>query len=152
MAQHDAPRANPHLKDLAFLVGDWEMELSNAAFLRPPADTVRGQVSCEWIENGAFLLMRMGMGMGADALWLMGRDEAQPLYKVFYFDARAVSRVYEMSFADQQWTMWRDSERFSQRFTGRLSADGRIITAEWTKRSDQQEWEHDFDVTYRRRP
>lgn len=33
MAESDAPRANPHLKDLAFLVGDWEMELSNAANL-----------------------------------------------------------------------------------------------------------------------
>jgi hypothetical protein len=33
MAESEAPRANPHLKDLAFLVGDWEMELSNAAFL-----------------------------------------------------------------------------------------------------------------------
>src|SRR2546430_16695897 len=124
MAESDAPSANPHLTDLAFLVGDWEMELSHAAFLPHPADTVRGQVSVEWIENGAFLLMHMG----ADALWLMSRDEAQPLYKVFYFDARAVSRVYEMSFTDQMWTMWRESERFSQRFTGLVSEDGRAIT------------------------
>lgn len=60
----------------------------------------------------AFLLMRMG----ANATWLMSRDEAQPLYTVFYFDTRAVSRVYEMGFSDQTWTMWRESEPFSQRF------------------------------------
>lgn len=154
MADSGAPRANPQLKDLAFLVGEWEMELSHAAFLPHPSDSVRSQVFFEWIENGAFLLMRMGpvAHVPADALWLMSRDEAQPLYTVFYVDARAVSRVYTMSVADQVWTMWRDSERFSQRFTGRVSADGRTITAEWTKRSDQQEWEHDFDVTYRRLP
>ena len=146
MAESDAPRANPHLKDLAFLVGAWEMELSNAAFLPHPADTVRRPVSFEWIEHGAFLLLRMG----ADALWLMGRDEAEPLYTVLYFDTRAVSRVYAMSFADQVWAMWRDSAQFSQRFSGRVSADGRTITGEWTKRSGQDEWEHDFNVTYRR--
>lgn len=122
------------------------MELGNAAFLPQPADTVRRPVSFAWIENGAFLLLRMG----ADALWLIGRDEAQPLYTVLYCDARAVSRVYAMRFADQVWTMWRDSEQFSQRFTGRVNKDGRTITGEWTKRSGQHEWEHDFDVTYRR--
>ncbi len=148
MAEHDAPRANPRLNDLALLVGDWEMELSNATFLPHPADTVRRQVSFEWIEDGAFLVQRLG----TDALWLISRDEEQPLYKAFYYDARAVSRVYEMSFADQVWTMWRDSAQFSQRFTGRVSADERTITAQWTKRIDQQEWEHDFDVTYRRLP
>jgi hypothetical protein len=148
MAEGDAPRPNPHLNDLGFLVGAWEMGVSNAAFLAHPADTVRRQVSVAWIEQGAFLLMRMG----SDALWLISRDEAQPLYTVLYFDARAVSRVYAMRFADQVWTMWRDSEQLSQRFTGRVSADGRTITAEWTRRSGQQEWEHDFDVTYRRLP
>ncbi len=56
------------------------------------------------------------MRMGANATWLMSRDEAQPLYTVFYFDTRAVSRVYEMGFSDQTWTMWRESEPFSQRF------------------------------------
>ncbi|HWE64215.1 MAG TPA: hypothetical protein VHB98_21090, partial [Chloroflexota bacterium] len=64
------------------------MELSNAAFLPQPSDTARGQVSFEWLENGAFLLMRMG-----DALWLISRDDAQPRYTVFYYDARTVSRV-----------------------------------------------------------
>ena len=146
MTQQGAPPSNPQLSDLDFLVGDWEMELSNAAFLPHPPDTVRGRVSFEWIENGAFLLMRMG----ADALWLISRDEVQPLYTVLYFDTRAVSRVYAMRFADKTWTMWRDSAQFSQRFTGRVSEDGRTITAEWRKRSEQHEWEHDFDVTYRR--
>lgn len=146
MTQQGAPRSNPQISDLDFLVGDWDMELSNAAFLPHPTDIVRGQVSFAWIENGAFLVMRMGV----DALWLISRDEAQPLYTVFYFDARAVSRVYTMSFSDKTWTMWRDSEQFSQRFTGSVSEDGRTITAEWRKKSEQSAWEHDFDVTYRR--
>lgn len=54
MAESSSPRSNPQLKDLEFLVGEWEMELSNAAFLPHPSDTVRRQVSFEWIENAPF--------------------------------------------------------------------------------------------------
>ena len=146
MAGGGSPRTNPQLANLEFLLGDWVMELSHAAFLPRPTDTVRGRMSVEWLEHGAFLLMRMG----ADALWLISRDDAQPLYTVCYFDSRAVSRVYAMRYADRLWTMWRESAQFSQRFTGRVSGDGGTITARWDKRSDQREWEHDFDVTYRR--
>jgi hypothetical protein len=148
MADNSVPEVNPRLKDLEFLVGAWEMELSHAAFLPHPTDSVRGQVSFEWLERGAFLLMRMG----TNALWLISRDDAQPLYTVFYFDARSVSRVYTMDYSNRVWTMWRDSEQFSQRFTGYVSEDETTITAEWTRRSEDHEWEHDFDVTYRRMP
>lgn len=146
MTESSPLQLNPQLKDLEFLLGKWEMGLSNAAFLPQPSDTLKGRVTFEWMENGAFLLMRMG----TDATWLMSRDEDQPSYTVLYFDARAVSRVYAMTFSRKVWTMWRESEHFSQRFTGRVSADERTITGEWTKRSNPQEWEHDFDVTYRR--
>ena len=40
-------------------MGDWEMELSNAAFLPRPSDRV-GPVLIEWVQDGAFLALRMG--------------------------------------------------------------------------------------------
>jgi len=51
---------NPALNHLEVLVGDWEMELSNASFLPDPSATVKGPVSFEWVQDGAFLMMRMG--------------------------------------------------------------------------------------------
>jgi hypothetical protein len=60
MAQAGPHRTNPDLKDLEAGVGTWEMELSNASFLPRPADTVNGQVSFEWVQDGAFLVLRMG--------------------------------------------------------------------------------------------
>jgi hypothetical protein len=146
MAKSNSPKPNPVLKDLEGLVGDWEMELSNAAFLPHPTDTVKGQVSFEWIENGAFLRMRMG----DDALWLISRDDSKSDYEVFYYDSRSVSRIYEMSFSANMWKIWRSSPSFSQRYEGKISKDGDTITAKWEKSSDGIHWEHDFNVTYTR--
>jgi hypothetical protein len=144
MAPGTSSQPNPMLKDLEGLVGEWEMELSHAAFLPHPTDTVKGQVLFEWIEHGAFLAMRMG----DDALWLISRDDSQPDYEVFYYDTRSVSRLYQMSFSEQTWKIWRTSPNFSQRFEGSISKDGHTITGRWEKSSDGVKWEHDFDVTY----
>jgi hypothetical protein len=141
---------NPALKPLEVLSGHWEMELSNAAFLPDPSATVKGSVSFEWVQGGAFLLMRIGdKSSGApNAIWLIGRDETRPNYTVLYYDARSVSRVYEMSFSKSVWKMWREAPGFWQRYDGTLSKNSKTITAHWEKSSDGINWEHDFDVTY----
>jgi hypothetical protein len=141
---------NPALQALAILVGDWKMELSNTSFLPSSSGTVTGQVSLEWLEQGAFLVMHMGsQPLGTpDAIWLISRDTSTPNYIVLYYDNRKVSRVYEMSFSDGTWKMWRNSPDFSQRFEGKVRDDGKTITAHWEKSTNGSSWEHDFDVTY----
>ena len=142
--------SNPAIKGLEILIGDWKMELSNASFLTHTSDTITGQVFIEWVEDGAFLIMYMGNRPPGtpDATWLISRDESDPNYLVFYYDARKVSRVYEMSFSANTWKMWRNSPGFSQRFEGKVSEDGSTITAYWEKSDDGSAWDHDFDVTY----
>ncbi len=142
---------NPALKSLEVLLGDWEMELSNASFLPDPSGTVKGLVSFEWVHDGAFLLMRIGDKPPAPpaALWLISRDESAPNYTVLYYDSRSVSRIYEMSFSERAWKMWREAPGFWQRYEGTLSKDGKTITAHWKKSLDGGiKWEHDFDVMY----
>lgn len=146
-----APQPNPAVANLAILVGDWEMELSGASFLPSPQERVRGgRVHFEWIEGGALLAMRQGgnAGMPPAARWIMGRDEASDGYMVFYSDARGVSRVYAMSFAESEWRLWRDNSEFAQRFEATLSADQGTLTGHWEKSLDGGEWEHDFNVSY----
>jgi hypothetical protein len=150
MAKTSSHQHNPALNHLEILVGDWEMELSDAPFLPGPSDTAKGYVSFEWVQDGAFLLMRMGDTPPSPpaAIWLISRDESTPDYTVLYYDARSVSRVYEMSFSECVWKMWRESPGFWQRYEGKLSNNGNTITAQWEKSSDGTKWEHDFDVTY----
>src|SRR6266568_8416397 len=47
MAKTSSHNQNPALKPLEGLVGEWEMELSNASFLPRPSDTAKGPVSFE---------------------------------------------------------------------------------------------------------
>ena len=99
-------KSNPALQELQILIGRWEMELSNAEFLPNPSATVKGNVSFEWLEDGAFLIMRMGdrVSEAPSAIWLMHRDDANSDYKAFYYDDRKVSRIYEMSFSNNIWS------------------------------------------------
>jgi|SRR6185503_13822196 len=152
MKKNSSLTPNPSLKHLEILVGDWDMELSNASFLPSSSDTVKGHVLFEWLEDGAFLIMYMGNKPPGtpDAMWLICRDESTSNYTVLYYDTRKVSRVYEMSFSDDTWKIWRNSPGFSQRFEGKFSDDGNSIVAYWEKSSDGSTWEHDFDVTYTR--
>ncbi len=143
---------NPALVDLEFLSGEWNMELSNAPFLPSRDDTAHGHVTFEWIEDGALLVMRQSERSGNPpaARWAIGRDESCSDYKVLYSDIRGVSRVYEMSFLDGHWRLWRNSPGFSQCFEGRVSPDEKTITSHWEKSFDATTWEHDFDITYTR--
>jgi len=151
MNEKNVSELNPALKDLEVLQGEWEMELSNTSFLPDPSATIKGNVSFDWLEGGAFLIMRMGDIRSQGAIWLINRDESSSDYKVFYYDDRKVSRIYEMSFSDNVWKLWRHSPNFSQRFEGQISNDGNKILAKWEKSGDGRKWEHDFDVAYTRK-
>jgi hypothetical protein len=142
---------NPALDELRFLVGGWDMELSEASFLPDPDAKLRGSIAFEWIEQGAALAMRMGDAGTPTATWIIGRDEAEPGYHVLYADDRGVSRVYRMSFRDGSWRMWRDTPGFSQRFDAEISASRAEISGSWQKSVDGgATWEHDFKVSYTR--
>jgi hypothetical protein len=104
----------------------------------------------KWIENGAFLVVYQGEKEVPRTTWLIGRDESTDLFKVLYFDPRGVSRIYDMSFKNGEWKMWRGAQGFSQRFNGVLGESRKTITAEWEKSDDGQKWEHDFYIRYTR--
>jgi hypothetical protein len=42
-------------------------------------------------------------------------------------DERVACRVYEMSIGNDEWTLWREGEPFSQRFTATFIDDGHTI-------------------------
>jgi len=139
--------ANPALDQVQFLVGAWDMELSDAAFLPDPDAKVSGSVTVEWNGHGAALVMRMG----DTATWIIGRDESEPDYTVLYADDRGVSRVYRMSLTKSNWRIWRNTAEFSQRFDAEISSDQAEIKGSWQKSVDGgTTWEHDFKVRYSR--
>jgi hypothetical protein len=80
---------------------------------------------------------------------MIGRDDTSGAFCALYADSRGVSRIYDMSFADDVWKMWRAAPGFHQRFVGRISPDRSMIEGCWEKSQDGTSWERDFDLTYR---
>jgi hypothetical protein len=152
-ADMSAPLANPAMAALEFLVGEWDMTLSDASFLPDRNQTIAGRVVVEPIEAGGLLAMRqMADPTGPPmASWVIGRDGSQGGYVVLYSDDRGVSRVYQMTVADSTWRIWRDDPEFSQRFEATADDSRNVIVGRWERRSSSGPWEHDFKVTYARR-
>ena len=135
---------NPALKQLEVLIGDREVEV-------PQFPGQRGRATFEWLEDGAYLCIRTEAPDPApSATLIIGRDESSEVYTVLHYDSRGVSRVYQMSFGEGVWKIWRQAPGFWQRFSGTLSDDGLSIRAMWEKSPDGSSWEHDFDLTYRK--
>src|SRR5580700_3169428 len=127
---------NPALDDVAFLVGDWTIKLSNASFLPDPNQKINFSVTYDWKADGAVIAVQQGSAEAEPpqvATWIIGRDEDSDSYTVLYADNRGVSRVYQMSYKDSIWKMWRNNPKFSQRFEGKVSKNRKTIDAKWEK-------------------
>ncbi|MEU6039597.1 hypothetical protein ABZ801_29755 [Actinomadura sp. NPDC047616] len=81
---------------------------------------------------------------------LIGLDDATGEFTMLYADGRGVHRVYQMTFADGVWRMWRAAPGFHQRFTGELNPAADTIHARWESSEDGTTWTSDFTVTYTR--
>ena len=135
---------NPALKELEALVGEWEVEV-------PQFPGPRGRAIFEWLEGGAYLRLRADAPDPApSATLIISRDESSETYTLLHYDSRGVSRVYQMSFGEGVWKMWREAPGFWQRFSGTLSDDDSSIRGAWEKSPDGSNWEHDFDLIYRK--
>jgi hypothetical protein len=141
-----APIASPgFIENLEPFVGLWHMSASLPTGGEPP----HAETSFEWLEGGQFLIQRWRVDHPAapDGIAIIGASEAEGAYRQHYFDSRGVARVYEMTFTDGVWKLWRNAG-FSQRFTGTFDSAGDTISGTWEASRDGSTWEHDFDLTY----
>jgi len=152
---------SPQLQRLERLVGTWTTEATHPAL---PGVVVHGTVVVEWLEGGKFLLHRSSNDHPdfPDALSVIGDDgqdraddaapdrDGTPALCMHYFDSRGVFRRYQVSADDQAWHWWRDSPGFSQRFTGTFTDGGDTIVGVSQLRRDDDHWNDDLKITYRR--
>lgn len=143
-------QSNLALDQLAPFIGEWNIEITSMSFHEDPSAVVQGHSSFAWLEGGAFLVQHSEISNSdfPTSIAVMGPDDAAATYRMLYYDSRAVSRIYRMTFSGGIWTLWRDFPGFSQRFHGTFGEDGKIITARWERSSDGSNWERDFDLTY----
>jgi hypothetical protein len=141
----------PSLQGLDALVGEWDTEATHPML---PSTVVRGLSVFEWLEGEKFLILRARSDHPdfPDSISIIGDTED---LRMHYFDSRGVARIYQMSFMDGVWKLWRDTADFSpldfaQRFAGTFSNDHKTIDGRWESCHDGRTWEDDLQITYRR--
>ncbi len=142
---------NPALEPLEVLLGDWDVELSNAEFLEGGA-VLTGMMTFAWLEP-AFISMGSHVtgGIVPDSISVIGRNDTGAAFTMLYYDDRGVSRVYDMSFDGKEWLLSRNDPGFQQRFAATITEDARTIRGSWERSHESDIWIHDFDVLYTRR-
>ncbi len=143
----EALKPNPALKALEGLVGRWET-LGTHPYL--PAKTLHGRATFEWIEEGAFLMMRSEIDEPAipSGVAIFGSDDATGEFFMLYFDERDVSRKYDVS-VDGNVVCWqRSSPDFSQRMVLTIADEGTTIVSKGEMSKDGGAWEPDLELTY----
>lgn len=140
-----ALKPNPALKVFEPLVGEW---LTTGIHPYLPNAELRGRASIEWIEGGAFLLLRSEIDHPEfpDGIEIIGSDDETKSYYLLHFDERDVSRKYDLTINGNQLTWWREDKHFSQRFTMDIGKDKLVSYGEMSR--DGGEWEKDLSLTY----
>lgn len=158
----DAPQrptsANPALRRLDALIGEWSMLASSDG--KP---LVAGRTTFAWSTEGDFVVQRadtepadfeVPAGWVANSPFpttaIIGVDDSSEQFAMLYSDARDVFRVYQLSLTDGLLTISRAAPGFHQRYIGRFSADHKMITGGWEGSPDGTQWTPDFQLDYTR--
>ncbi len=146
---------NDAMRRLEALVGNWDVTLTHAWFLDSMDTEIQGTAIIEWYAD-AFLLLRSTFpGRSAEqggSAWAMAfsRNDPRDTFIALYNDDRGVSRVFDMAFADGEWTLLREDPDFHQRIVMRIGQD----RLEWRADASQdagRTWRKDLDYIFERR-
>lgn len=152
MNQHSMQEAsipNPALKPFSVLIGNWNTIGTHPGI---PDTILHGRTSFEWLEGGAFLMMRSEIDEPGvpSGIAIIGSDDSEKEYYMLYFDERGVSRKHEVSLHDNVWKWWRNAPGFSQRYEATIVDSGNTIIGKGELSKDGLSWEKDLDLTYKR--
>ena len=145
----DQPTAEEALKRLEPLVGEWKLEAIGADGQPWPGEA---SATIEWHDSRAHLVQgwHVDLPEAPDGTAIIGCDAANGTYYQLYSDERGVCRVYEMSIDEKEWKLWRKGEPFAQRFSATFEDGGDTIRGRFEIAEDQENFQTDFDMIYRR--
>jgi hypothetical protein len=140
---------NPALRAFEVLVGKWTTTGSHPML---PGVTLHGETSFEWIEGGAFLVMRSRNEEKKipTGIAIIATDNSLNQFYMLYFNEREVSRKYDVSFEKNVLKWWRSDPEFSQRFSLTIKDDRTTMIGKGEMSKDGTTWEPDLSLEYKR--
>jgi hypothetical protein len=140
---------NSVLKPFEVLIGEWKTTGSHPYL---PGVVLHGLVSIEWLEGGAFLIIRTEIDNPKfpDGIEIFGSDDEEKKFFMLHFDERGVSRKYDVHWEENKLQWWRDDPKFSQRFTITIEKNRNKMTSTGEMSQKGGAWEKDLSLTYER--
>ena len=140
-------KTNPALAPLDRALGIWTVTGSHP-YLQ--GRTLRGRVTFERIEGGAFVRMHSKLEDREipEGVAIFGTDGAGDACTLLYFDERGVARRYEVVLRADGFSWSRDDPKFAQRFQVTLASDGNTMEGEGTMKKEGSDWEPDLRLSY----
>jgi len=141
-----ALKPNPRLQGLSPFIGVWRTEGSHPLM---PGQALQGRTSFAWHQGGAFVIMHSEMQQPEvpPGVAVIGSDDDGRIMMI-YFDARGVSRHYEVSLEGGGMRWKRDDPKISQRMTLTLGEDGRSVRQVGEISEGGGPWQDDLALTY----
>lgn len=138
---------NPALKPFEILIGEWKTTGSHP-YLQ--GVVLLGRASFEWLEGGAFLLMRSEIDDPhfPHGIEIFGSDDMEKKFFMLHFDARGISREFNVTVDNNQLKWWRNEPSFSQRYTITIEDKGNKLVSKGEMSRDGGTWEKDLELTY----
>jgi hypothetical protein len=141
--------ANPALKRLAFLIGEWRTTGTHPLV---SGETLRGRTCFAWHEGGGFLIMRSQVDhpQFPDGMAIIASDDAAGAFAMSYFDERGTSRLFDVTVGELTVTWRRDHPKFAQSTT--ITADGRggRLVGKGRMSQDGGPWTDDLSQVFER--
>jgi hypothetical protein len=131
------------------LVGAWDITLENAWFLESMDTQRHGTANVRWLGDS---FIEFDAELEREPTWhfVFGRSDPAAQLFALYHDPRPTSRLFRMTFADNEWHMWREDSDMHQRFAATVTPDR--LTGHWDASDDEgATWRKDFDVIFERR-
>jgi hypothetical protein len=140
-------KPNPALASFDRLVGTWDVTGSHPYL---PGRTLRGRVTFERVDGGAFVRMHMELVDEEipEGVAFFGTDDGDRRCTMLYFDERGVSRRYEVAFHERGVTWSREDPQLSQRFQVTIGSGGDTMEGEGSMRKGAAAWQRDLRLSY----
>src|SRR3954454_12413690 len=146
---------NDAMRGLEPLVGGWDVTMTHAWFLDSHDTEIHGTATIEWYADAFLLLRSTWQNRTAEqggSAWAMAfsRNDPRDAFVALYSDDRGTYRVFDMTFADGEWTLLREDPDFHQRIVMRIGED-RLGRGAGASEAAGRTWRKDLDYIFVRR-
>jgi Protein of unknown function (DUF1579) len=146
------PKPHSERKRLEALVGRWQTEGWTRETADAPAARIEAVDTYEWLPGQFALLHTVDARVGKEQVEgaeIIGWDPARSAYISQYFGSDGPN-AYEASLTEEEGSLVWSMRSREDRFTGRFSDDGNVITGRWEQLDDDQSWRPWMEITLTR--